>query len=419
MITSEPEGGADEAAGSPESVADVQLEGRRRWYRRPRGIFACGGVIVAIVLVVSLFSGDTQWVQVSNPIANTGNMSTVSCSPAGCAILGESDLVLWLGRGDDSWKVQSPPASIQYSGNIAISCARDSCWETDGSGDLASIPTGVTEGSRSKAQPFGDWFSGGFSCAPEFQGLCVNLRDWDISSNGLGPRDPQVLDVYRTVFGTLNSLREPIDLKVGVPLTPDCVNNEVCFALGSPGGTGVWRTMDAGRTWTPQASTGAWNDTSAISCTSTSSCAVSRGSSVYFTTDAGRSWRKSVVSDFAREQEECVSADGSVGNCDDPRVYDQRATVNALTCLSAEWCLAGSQGNLNVSWFTTKKPSGLNYPEGGIEVTSNGGRTWTAESIPSNVAIDSIACESRHSCWAVGETSSVDNPQGVILRLAS
>ena len=140
---------------------------------------------------------------------------------------------------------------------------------------------------------------------------------------------------------------------------------------------------------------------------------------MYFTTDAGRSWRKSVVSDFAREQEECVSADGSVGNCDDPRVYDQRATVNALTCLSAEWCLAGSQGNLNVSWFPTKKPSGLNYPEGGIEVTSNGGRTWTAESIPSNVAIDSIACESRHSCWAVGETSSVDNPQGVILRLAS
>jgi len=400
------------------SAAGNQVDSRL-WYRRPRWIFACGGVIVAIVLAVSLFSGDTQWVQVSNPISNTGNMSTVTCSQAGCAILGGNNLILWSRHGSDSWTVDGPASTFQYSGSIAISCARDSCWETDGSGDWASIPAGVTEGDRSKLQPpSGDFNSGGFSCAPKFQGLCINLYDWDISSTGPSPQDPQVLDVYRTESGMLNLLREPIDLKVGVPLTPDCVNDKVCFALGSPGGTGVWRTSDAGRTWTPLASTSTWYRTNTISCTSTTSCAVGRGSSVYFTNDAGRSWRKSVVRDFAREQAVCGSDEDAPGFCPDRDPSDQGADVVALTCLSTKWCLAGSQGDQNYTWVG-KMPTGLNHPEGGIEVTTNGGRTWRAESVPSNVAIDSIACQSRRSCWAVGETSSINNPQGVILRLAS
>jgi photosystem II stability/assembly factor-like uncharacterized protein len=104
------------------------------------------------------------------------------------------------------------------------------------------------------------------------------------------------------------------------------------------------------------------------------------------------------------------------------------AIVTKVSCASSSWCVAGA-GHLDASLGDPLAKKPMRAPE--ILVTTDGGQTWTAESVPLPVdvqqipagggfpaettywpgAVDAVICNAPESCQVLGQ-SQVDNPSG-------
>jgi len=186
------------------------------------------------------------------------------------------------------------------------------------------------------------------------------------------------------------------------PLVPICMTSLVCEGWS---GNGVWRTEDAGRTWTQQIGLSLTGPTS-MSCSSTSACAVGTSSGVVrFTHDGGRTWTSRFIPQWRPPS---CAGDMTLQQAD---TCGAEQAVTGLYCWSSSSCYATSAGTGTTS-------NNEQFPNGSIVETRDGGRTWSTMSIPGGLLVSDISCASHSSCWALAYTSaSNDNGQPVLLRL--
>ena len=171
-----------------------------------------------------------------------------------------------------------------------------------------------------------------------------------------------------------------------------CPTARVCEGV-SP--NGVWRTTNAGRTWhvqlglNQQFTAGGWNT---VDCPATSTCIVGAGAANFAVThNAGRTWRL-VDTPWSKVMSAGNRASGS---------------VSAIFCDTSSHCLAAiSEG--------ASAPTGQNFPAGFVLESSNGGRSWSQQSVAEGSDLAGIGCTARIGCWT-GGGSNVPNSSTAVL----
>jgi photosystem II stability/assembly factor-like uncharacterized protein len=162
-----------------------------------------------------------------------------------------------------------------------------------------------------------------------------------------------------------------------------CPSSTICYAAGDRG-TVLKSDTDGGNSWTTL-STSWGNPLYGLSCPSTTSCfAVDNYGYVIQTSDGGATWQD--------DQTPATTPDTNVPGSGGPNPY---AGLFGITCTSTTTCIA-------VGGY---QPSG-NAP---IEVTTNGGTTWTADSASGTTnKLYGVACEpSTTTCFAVGASGTI------------
>jgi hypothetical protein len=213
-----------------------------------------------------------------------------------------------------------------------------------------------------------------------------------------------------------------------------CVTATWCEAVGASGA--IVGTTD-GSDWTVQTS----NTTlqlNGVSCASTTFC-VAVGATKEIDVYNGTSWTSSVVGANNWDSVDCVSTTTCFA-VDSKGVIDRTTNggstwsamtsgttlqLNEISCASATFCVAvGASKEIDVyngtSWTSSlvgaNNWDGVSCPsvttcfavdsKGGIDVTLNAGVTWTAQTSPTTIQLNSISCASVTSCWAVGNSPS-------------
>lgn len=411
------------------------------WANYPR-LLTRGGIAVALTGVVAiawaLWPSGTQWVVAANPAPQWGNLTSVSCSTPDVCLASSGDQLLMLTDHGTTWA----PAGSTFSAFdqfLGVGCGATRCLAASlNNGDLFSSDGGLDFNAGFGGFPNQETFAqagfpmvhanmqsgfvygDGVSCDPSGS-MCLVMRGVaDVARNGNMGNGTFVL-TQRTCGADCIGLRtasvQYFPNAEGAPLTPDCVTATVCWAYGQSASDAVWRTTNAGRTWVGLSQPSAKNANltiDSISCATPVACAVGDDSgNVYFTDDAGRTWTETTIDQWQDITEPC---NGSASYCQGDQL-DSNPT-SSLYCWTATHCLAASAGAQDGTWQKGwRQPP---EPNGAIAVTSNAGATWTTESIPGGVSVNAVSCTHGADCWAVGEsTAPVDDPEGVILRLAS
>lgn len=230
-----------------------------------------------------------------------------------------------------------------------------------------------------------------------------------------------------------------------------CSADNDCFMVGGGSSQEILQTTDGGTTW----STESWSapaqigglfggpytlsgaNLTSIACPSTSVC-VAVGQATYY-------WNPPPETTLPEEEEYpgIVVTTGDGGQTWSAQIGPMSAPfapagLNAVSCTSTEQCLAvgsiGSyaltsddegatwSGNLAGGWPQEFTPNGLSCPDtsdcivvgeskGGqytspVMSSSDGGATWTPQAVSESTAtLQSVACVTDGSCWAVGGTS--------------
>ena len=325
--------------------------------------------------------------------------------------------------GGNTWTVQVLPAN--WGGLSSISCSSGStCVATAsalGSGvPRAAIDTTSNGGLTWIALPVPSGVSSlsGVSCptstACTAVGTDVEQRMAAIASTDGG--STWASEALPTTMDTLDSVSCP-------------AGSTTCVAVDTLGHT-VGST-DGGTTWAQQANPPinppssnslAFYPGSAISCATTSSCVAIALGRIEATTDGGASWVAQT------------------------KPLDSGATF-ALACPATTVCFGAGSGIIattdgGTTWADQTLPSGVNgfnaiacptvrvcfavgqtqpvAPLPGhpvIAVTSDGGVTWTSQSVPAGVdGFQSISCPTPTSCMALGwHSNSVTNQEDSVL----
>lgn len=248
-----------------------------------------------------------------------------------------------------------------------------------------------------------------------------------------GPTTPQTAPPD-TVLGSGPFSWHQQTLPAGTPAlgSISCPNSVDCWAVG---GTTVIKTTDSGRTWRtePTGITFGSNDQlDGISCVDSQTCwAISAAERAFHTTDGGASWT-----------EQSVGANKSTGFC---------CVFAAIDCINQSDCWIVGQGNGWIAYTTdggndwsitaicgpcqfygiscptssTCWASGTYVPNGSkitdvrpmIYGTANGGRSWSAQTLPP-IAVNNyghmfgISCANAEDCTAVGDLNTT--PGGIL-----
>jgi photosystem II stability/assembly factor-like uncharacterized protein len=173
----------------------------------------------------------------------------------------------------------------------------------------------------------------------------------------------------------------------------------------------VSRTSDGGKSWTSmgidgQAST--YFGYFPLSCASTSVCELVGAQNFERTTDGGMSWK-------------------SQNPPSETGYYNYLAGITSISCASASVCQAvvgyenSALGTTNggATWTVESLPAGGTFDAISCPTTSvcsaadgstvartaDGGETWQVERLPADVVLKWISCPSARVCWAVGSDS--------------
>jgi hypothetical protein len=185
-----------------------------------------------------------------------------------------------------------------------------------------------------------------------------------------------------TANGGLTWAAQPLTMNTIPALTGvSCPTARVCMAVGSNGSdpsTGVvLTTQDGGRSWAPSAPPVGAIAVTSVQCVNAATCTliVSDGTAIWsaVTQDFGISWQ---------------------------RQGDLPAGLGGALSLS---CSSGG-GTCLVSGFT---PTTSGHGQGGVAISTDGGMTWAAATVPAGVGLlESATCDSPTRCLAVGTTST-------------
>lgn len=190
-----------------------------------------------------------------------------------------------------------------------------------------------------------------------------------------------------------------------------CIDTVTCMAVGAVDlKPAVFVTHDAGRSWAAALApaTGIFDNIDDISCTPDRTCSAivryrNLSAVVETTTDLGVSWTKTTLS--GRVGVDIVEITCQIGRrC---RV----AGISSIALLKANKQVAEVDvASLTVHLNSIACPSDTVCVAAGEEIvlaTSDGGLTWSAESLPPAAGIRDIACPDTAHCYTVGENGGV------------
>lgn len=138
-------------------------------------------------------------------------------------------------------------------------------------------------------------------------------------------------------------------------------------SFASPGRRGqIWTTTDGGSTWQPEPTPAAGIE--AIACPTLTTCyAVDFNGGIIVSSDGGLTWSSQVTP---------------------PGTPD---TLLVISCPAPSTCFVVGNGN----------------GENRVLETTDGGQTWTFQSVPSlTYSLTDISCPSTETCYASGENTS-------------
>lgn len=376
-----------------------------RWFRKPSksmvvllaavAAFAGGLTIVAIAL-----SAPT-WARVAVEDPHAGFLQAVSCAPNGlCMAYGTDNQVLTNQGGEGPWTVAPPLPGLSGDsiGDIGgVTCFDGGClattdvtvylyrptdpqwtpiWSSPSWWHVLS-PTCTSNGAFCMA--FANTNRTGQTSPPGGHEAVVTIANPTLVS-GYGPK----ISVYRQTLYPVNWN--------GI-WSGSCPTAQVCEGV-SP--NGVWRTIDAGRAWHLQLglhsafTAGGWRT---VDCPTTSTCVVGAGAANFaITRDGGRSWR------LVDTRWSNVMSDG----------LDESGSVNEVDCDTDSHCLAAISAGGSA-------PTGQDFRTGFVLESSNGGLSWSQQSVSEGADLSGIACTERIGCWTAGGSNAPNSNTTVLL----
>lgn len=341
--------------------------------------------------------------------------SELSCpSTSSCVIVGNltntRTEVLTTSDGGTSWKVEELP-SVRFDGPTELSCA-DTRY-------CVAVGNLLTGGSSPEPIVAATTENGGtsWSVSPVgSQGEIVPEGGLDCPSAGTCFMVGLDAVVQRPAGATGWSKKE-ISAGPGALSAVTCAPSSTCIALGSV----VERSVDGGLTWTQSPNPYGLDGVScpsATNCLATSNLPMSGRFVLYRSADAGVSW-------------------SPVAGTEDASQYSGIMCTSATTCIATTYSPSAPHVSFvqttdgGITWRTYPAPTGLAGLAGlscgsptncvAIGVTygatppfaatstlytsTTGGTTWTASaSIDNDTDIGSVSCTSASTCWASGSS---------------
>ena len=335
-------------------------------------------------LVMTTTNGGLTW---SSETVNNGNfLSGVSCPLATtCFAVGAAGSVLFSSNGGVTWVNQSSTTTANLFG---VSCPSTTVCFADGAGGVITATSSggalwSTEASGTQAVLIGISCPTASSCdaVGQFQASISTTTGGASWSNYVGPAGTPTLYSVSCPSSINQCFAAGLDglVHVGLPVPYSstsvgadgslygisCPSPTECLTTGDYGTIAV--TTNGGSGWSTKAS--GLSSVGGISCPSATECFAIDNQTVLETTDGGTTW---------------------------PAVLTSAATsFNSISCPTTNTCYAAGQS------------FGPNDPM--IDVTNNGGSTWTGELLPAFTGdrIDSISCPTATTCAAVDYGSTV------------
>ena len=327
---------------------------------------ACAATVFGGFGVYGTTDGTATWAPLHAPFGRP-SLAQVACpNLRHCVAVGQG-IALWSLDDGATWlaAAHSPPASAAIA---AIACPVAALCLTGGSTYDAAMQSnlGVLFRSTNEGRtwnrvrlPATVPQVASISCPSAT--TCVALAFADTT--------PVAGTILRTTDGgvTWSTVALPSTLAGSVELTAvSCASSTTCLAVG-PGDTGAVALVstDAGSSWHAVTTPG-FGDPEVLTCTSTTSCV---------TAGAGQDLG------YDEELDSSVTTDGGV-TWSTPAEYATGASAASISCVLATCQLLSAITNL-----------GAPYPPL-LDVSSNGGRSWTAVATPSEVETLSGLCRS-------------------------
>lgn len=348
---------------------------------------------VGITITVIALTAPT-WSTVSIGDPNAGVISSISCAPGGlCMAYGQDNQVYTNGGTDGPWNVTVPLPGLS---NTADEVGGVACF-TGGCVAATNTALYLTDQSASHWRLLWSapswWHVVSPTCTPSGS-LCMAFANTYRFGRESPPggheaivsiTNPQVLSGSGPTIAVHEVAPYPVRW-IGI-LGGSCPTSTVCEGV-SP--NGVWRTTDRGATWHLQLSlhstfsAGGWET---LTCPSPSTCLAGAGAANFAVThDGGRTWQL---------------VNTAWSNVSDSSGDDETGSVAGIFCDTSSHCLAAvSEGS--------SAPTGVDFPTGYVLETTDGGVTWSQQSVSVGASLDSISCTQSLGCWSGGWSNSSD-----------
>jgi hypothetical protein len=379
-------------------------------------------------------NGGSTWVAGTTP-ANVG-LFGASCSNASDCIATGTTLLRSTNGGKTWAEITLPSTVASNTGQVACVpsgtlCLAAGAAAVNASGVPAAILRSTTGGASWSAQffPLGPAGIGAIACPGST--TCIAGGQ---SQSILGGNVVSLTAAYTTSDSGATWSDTWLQQLTGALKAISCPSATTCLATD---GSNVWRTTNAGGSWTAVTPPAASNDTNIfrdLVCATSTACLivgqVQHGQFPYSTTDQddwtssseGSTWHETKLPGaLAPQTLACGTATQCVatGN-DETAVWE--GDVGAYTTNGG-----GSWVETALPTSLSSQPAGLTCPSSSVCVgtatvgsapaigeTTDGGIAWTAGAVPASVtSLAGVACTSTSACVAVGAGAT---PGGIVLR---
>ena len=376
-----------------------------------------------VSVIVETANGGATWTRRAVPFGAAGQPTAISCPLSTVCYVASGQgaaSVLESTDGGSTWTPLTLGAiagSLRGLADIACTSAT-ACVAvgTSSTGTLAAIST--TNGGTSWTSATVPTTSGtlaGVSCPSATDCVAVGFT---LTATGTGGTYTSSGDILATTDGGAIWTAQTVPTGATYLDSVSCPSATDCVATGSH----VVTTSDGGSTWTAQTVPTGFFGTG-VACETTSHClvvgqATSSTQAVLATTDGGSTWSAQTVPSVTGELYgiSCVGTTHcvAVGYETTAHAGNVIATTDGGSTWAAEDLTSAGVGGLRAISCTsaTRCMAVGGYENGWIEITSNGGSSWTPVSAPASTAgLQSVSCPSRTDCFAapfVRGSSAID-----------
>lgn len=359
----------------------------RRFARMPRaarlGSACVAAAVVGVVLALTLGSS-TTWTDDAAPLHGAVDIDAISCAPAGyCMAVASDATILVRDAGTSTWRVlASAPSPTGTQPYLSVDCVGQSTCLLGTAGSIdRTVDGGRTWHTELQiaANHGAPYDFGAVSCTA--QGACVALAGVPaflhdrLEDFGFPSPSGRTLVASSHDAGRTWTTRTVALGFIGL----SCPRRQACEAATA---AGLYRTRDAGRSWSRQATiTARGTRFTTIACEDRARCMAGDSSGgIWWTTDGGSHW--------------ATRHPGGLGT--------PAQSIAALACLTAEQCVAIGAG-------VPSTPEGTTWPSPVVVATGDFGATWAVQSMTGGVGhLDALACAAGGACVAGGDTNAAD-----------